>query len=199
MNCRNHGYIQRFYQLHQHNLMSNIQMIGRLIQNQCRGLLCKGTGENDSLLFASRQCRKASVRKLLHLNPLQSFLYNLIILCIIPFQCLFVGSASHENNLPHAKIKIIIVVLGYHCYFLCRAFCIHGIKLIPVQINSPWISLQYTVYTLQKSGFSTSVWSNDPNQFFISTINRNPLQNLPGMKTNPNIFCCYSHFLPPKP
>ena len=86
MNCRNHGYIQRFYQLHQHNLVSNIQMIGGLIQNQCRGLLCKGTGENDSLLFASRQCRKASVRKLLHLNPLQSFLYNpLHYLVPVPF------------------------------------------------------------------------------------------------------------------
>ena len=200
MNSGDHGYIKFFHQLHQHDLVGNVQMIGRLIQNQCRGLLGKCSCQDHPLLLSSGKSGKGTVCKRLHLYGFQRFIHDLVIFCIVPFQSLFMRRTPHKNHLADRKIKIIIIVLCHHGHFFRRTSNTHGMKLLAVQIHGSCVWFQNTVNAFQQSGFSASVWSDDSYQFLILGFHGDSLQDLSGVKANLNIFCGDLHYrAPPNP
>ena len=77
-------------------------------------------------------------------------LYNGIVSGIVPLQCLFVGRPPHHDDFLYGKIKIILVMLSYHCQFSGGVFDADRTQLFSVQIDSTLIRFQSPVNALEK-------------------------------------------------
>ena len=80
MNRRDDSNIQAFNNIQKLQLIGNVQMVGRFIQNKARRFLRQCPGKNYSLLFPSGKSGEASVRHRKHVHFIQGFPHNLIIL-----------------------------------------------------------------------------------------------------------------------
>ncbi|MNW58566.1 hypothetical protein D3C74_364410 [compost metagenome] len=86
-------------------LVLDIQMIGRFVQNQKIRLLSEYTSQNDALLLPAGQRRIIAACMSGQLHFFQCHLHNLFVLCIIGLQQLFMRRTPHHNHLTHGKIK----------------------------------------------------------------------------------------------
>ena len=200
MQSTDHSDPKTFYNIQKLELVFDVKMVGRLIQDQTVSFLCQSSCQNDSLLLTARQTWKNTVPIGKHSHFFQTFFHDLIILGIIPFHGFLMRSPSHHYNFLYGKFKIIVVVLGHHCQCFCRILYLIFVQRFSIQHDHTGIWLQYTVNTFQQCTFSTSVWSYNSYKFLFLYGCVNSLKNLISAKLHMDIRSCQFHdFSPPNP
>ena len=67
MDRRDDGQIKAFYDIHQLQLILDIEVVRRFIEDQARCLLRKRAGQNDPLLFAAGSGGEGAVLEVFHI------------------------------------------------------------------------------------------------------------------------------------
>ena len=144
----NHGSIQRPYQIHQLELVLDIQMIRGFVQNQAWGLLGQCAGQDYPLLLSAGEGGKGPVCKGPHSHHFQRLRCDTVILPTVPVQSPLVRGTAHQNHLPHRKIKAVMIVLGYHRHTLSRFPAAVLFQRLAIQIHRASRRLQNPVNAL---------------------------------------------------
>ena len=111
MNGRKHRQMTLTHQIHDLQLVGDIQMIRRFIQDETRRLLRESTREHHALLLSAGEKRKALFPKRKDPRFCHRPMRNVMILPMIPLRDPFVRRAPHQHDLFHIEIKTGCVML----------------------------------------------------------------------------------------
>ena len=178
MDGGDHRPVQPPHQVHQLELVFDVQMVGGLIQDEAGGLLGQGPGQDDPLLLPAGEGGEGAVRKVRHPHSLQGLGHNLVILGAVPVQRPLVRGPAHEHHIPDGEIKIVVVVLGHHRQTaggFPAAVTLQG-PAIQIYRAAGW--LQHPVDAFEQSGFPAAVGADHPHQLPRPGLHVHPMEDV---------------------
>ena len=115
MQCNKHGASSPAHQLEQLQLMSDIEMICRLIQDQYRRVLSQCASEKDALLLTSRELRERSSAEVKRAYLIQCVTRHVHVRIGITAEALAMRNAAKEHQVQNRNIKLFMMFLRHHC------------------------------------------------------------------------------------
>ena len=197
MNGRHNRAAQALDNVHKLQLVGDIQMVGRLVQNQAGGLLGQCPSQNHPLLLAAGKGGEAALCHIGHANRLQRLGHNGIVLGIVPLHGPLVGRATHKHHILHGKFKIIIVVLGQDRNGLSALLIRELPDIRAVQLHNTGLGLQNPVDALEQRALAAAIGADDAHKFIGFHLQRNTPENGVAAQNRFNVLCLQFHPSPP--
>ena len=106
------------HQAQQMQLVPDVEMVRRLIEDEQLRLLHKAACEHDALLLAARECVETALRRLSHADLIKCRICHGDVLRRVLLEALLVRGAPHKGDFLHGKIKVHRMELSHDANLL---------------------------------------------------------------------------------
>ena len=101
-------------------LIPDVEMICRLVEDEQLGLLYETAREHDALLFTARELVETALGRIRHADALKCGAHEGTIRLRVVLKALLIGGTSHEGDLFDREVEINTVELPHDTDLLCR-------------------------------------------------------------------------------
>ena len=93
----------------QFELVTQVEVVGRLVEDQQLRLLHQSTNEQGALLLTARETGKKLLPQIAQTNTNQRLIHQTLILNIVTVEQTLVQHTAHDHHLVHAQTEILHV------------------------------------------------------------------------------------------
>ena len=161
------GAVEPLHDVEHLQLVLDVQVVRRLVEDHAGSLLGEGAREDDPLLLPSGQGREPPVPHLPHVHLLQGVLDDLMVLVVVELHHLLVRGPPHQHYLLHLELEVVVVVLSDHGHHVRGVPEAELVEDLAVEVDLPALALHGAVHRLQDGRLAGAVGSEQPHELAL--------------------------------
>ena len=185
------------HQLHELELVLDVQVVGRLVQHQHRRLLGQGPGDKHPLLLPAGQGGEPLLPQGGQPGARQDLPYQRPVLPAVGLQQPLAGLPPHHDHLLHREIEGGLLLLYHDGKPLGHLPVAHGQQIVPHEGQLPRLGAEHLVDVFEECGFAAAVGADEPDELPLLHPEIHAPEDLPAADAVPDLFCLYHGADPP--
>lgn len=149
------------YSLQEIELMLNVEVIGRFVEQKKPRFLRQTSRQKHALFFTARERVEAASAESFGVRRAEHFFQDREVLVGIGGKNAFVRMAAHEDQLFDRELETEREFLAQHCDALCELFCRVFVELFVFDADGSGSSFDGAAHRAEQRRFSAAVWADE--------------------------------------
>ena len=172
------GEAESLHDVHNLELIFDVQVIRRLVEHHAFRLLCERPRENHALLLAARETRETALLELRHADHVEGFTGDFVVADIVALEEFLMRGAPHEHDVEHGEVETVEVVLCDDGEAPRRLLIGKIVQRAPVKTDCTLVRMLHAVDALEEHALAAAVRADDAEEFLIVQAEIHPFENL---------------------